>query len=263
MTAISKVNSKSLSQATRNKNRVASRKLTSSAIAGQRSFSRKLSKTSSDCTTNTESTAATEQEEVCVRFSERTYVRKTLSKKDYTSQEVQACWYTSEENRRIHKRRRKEVRKIDEGNKLKDKKYCSRGLEGLTTVGAATKWSKRSLATNAVLDEQMIQWEEGVFDEDAIAEIYCKAVSSCQLWATIVGRRDHRETEAYSASTNASEEEEEEAASHLVSLSDPTGTGSMSLPVVPVGYQVHFCTAGGRRDGLQAEEVVTDASVPP
>ena len=89
---------------------------------------------------------------------------------------------------------------MEEGSKLKDKKYCSRGLEGHTSIGAVLKKEKRSLAINAVLDEQMIQWEEGIFNEDAIAEIYCEASSRCQVRANIVGLKDHRETETYMAS---------------------------------------------------------------
>jgi len=197
ITMTSKVNNsfsiKSLSQATRN-NRFS--KLTSAV--GQPL--RKLFKTSSDCSTKSVSTAATEQEEFRVSFSEKIHVRNTLSCKDCTTEEIQACWYTAEENQRIHRHCSKEIRKMDEGSELKDKKYSSRGLEGHTTIGAATKKEKRWLAINAVLDEQMIQWEEGIFDEDAIAEIYCRASSSCQVKANIVGLRDHRETEVYVAS---------------------------------------------------------------
>ena len=86
---------------------------------------------------------------------------------------------------------------MEEGSKLKDKKYCSRGLEGHTSIGAVLKKEKRSLAINAVLDEQMIQWEEGIFNEDAIAKIYNRASFSCQVRANIVGLGDHRATEAY------------------------------------------------------------------
>jgi hypothetical protein len=192
----SKVNNsiaiKSLSQATRS-NRF-SCTLTSSAV-GQQEPLRKLFKTSSDCSIKSESTAATEQE-FRVRFSAKIHVRNTLSSKvDYTTEEIQACWYSAEENQRIHRHCRKEIRKMDEGRReLKDKKYCSRGLEGHTTVGSATKKANRWLAVNAVLDEQMIQWEEGIFDEDAISEIYYQASSSCQVRANTVGLIDHRET---------------------------------------------------------------------
>jgi hypothetical protein len=165
----------------------------------------KLFKTSSDCSsTNSQSTAETEHE-LGVRFSETIQVRKTLSRKDYTTKEIQACWYNGEEKQTIHRHCNKEIRKMNDGRKLKVEKYCSRGLEGYTTVGAAAKKRNRSLAMNAVLDEQMIQWEEGIFDEDTIAEIYYQASSSCcQVWAIIVGRRDYRETEAYVESRSRS-----------------------------------------------------------
>jgi hypothetical protein len=197
----SKVNNsvsiKSLSQATRN-NRLS--KLTS--VVGQPL--RKLFKASSDRSTKSESTAATEQEELHVRFSENIRVRTTIHCNDYTPEELKACWYTGDDNQRIHRQCSKEIRKLNEGSTLKDKKYCSRGLEGYTTVGAATKKRNRRSAVNAVLDEQMIQWEEDIFDEYVIAEIYCITSASCQVRANMVGLRDHRETGVKSRSRRTS-----------------------------------------------------------
>jgi hypothetical protein len=143
------------------------------------------------------STAATEQEKFHVRFSETVLARNTVSCKDYTPEEVKACWYTHDESQIIRKYCRQEIRKMNE----EDTNYCSRGLEGHTTVGGATKMRNRWLAANAVLDTQMIQWEEGIFDECAIAEIYCRATNSCQKKANIVGLADYRETEAYTESS--------------------------------------------------------------
>jgi hypothetical protein len=179
-------------------------KPTSSAAAGQElSLRMPLFQTSSDCSTKSVSTAATEQE-LRVSFSEKIHsVRNTLSRKDYTTEEIQACWYTAEGNERIHRHCGKEISRLNEGIELKDRKYCSRGLEGHTTVGAATKKKIKMLAINAVLDEQLIQWEAGVFDEDSIAEIYCKISYNCQQEATIVGCRDHRETESSSGGSRS------------------------------------------------------------
>jgi hypothetical protein len=192
---------KSLSQAIQN-NRLAP-KLTSGA-AGQEPLLKKHFKTSSDCSAKSEESTAGTEQEFRVRFSQRIHFRKTLSRKDYTAEEIQACWYNDEGNQRIYRHCNKEIRKMNEGSKLEEddtnKKYLSRGLECHTTVGAGTKRRNISLAINAVLDEQMIQWQENIFDEVAIADIYCKANSSCQLWANIVGRRDHRETKAYAES---------------------------------------------------------------
>jgi hypothetical protein len=145
-----------------------------------------------------ESTAGTGQA-FRVRFSEVTHVRNTLSLKDYTPEEIQSCWYTQEGNQRIRRHCTKDIRKMNEGIKLKDKKHCSRGLECHTTIGDAIKLRNRSLAINAVLDEQMIQWDKGILDEDSIAAIYGMASSSCQMWANIIGRRDHEMTKASSS----------------------------------------------------------------
>jgi hypothetical protein len=181
---------KSLSQATRNN-------ISSMFTSAAGRPLRKPFKASSDCSTKSESTASTKQE-FGVRFSENIHVHKIISHKDYTPEEFQACWYTTEDNQKIRRHCSKEIRKMDEeGSKLKDKKYCSRGLEGHTTVGAVAKMRNIALATNAVLDEQMTQWEEGVYDEDTIAEIYRRTSSSCQLWAQLVGRRDSQLTGTY------------------------------------------------------------------
>ena len=148
--------------------------------------------------TTSESTAGAGQA-FRVQFSEVTHVRDTLSLKDYTPEEIQSCWYSHAGNQRIRRHCTKEIRKMNEGIKLEDKKYCSRGLECHTTIGDAIKIRNRSLAINAVLDEQMIQWKKGILDEDSIAAIYCQASSSCQMWANIIGRRDHDMTKAPSS----------------------------------------------------------------
>jgi hypothetical protein len=156
---------------------------------------RKLFKSNSE--RSVESTATeTTQLEKCVWFSNKKHIRKTLSLKDYTLEEIKASWWSREECRKISRRCQKEVKKIDDGAvKLKGKKYCTRGLEGHTRIGSVSKVQNRTWAINAVLDEQLMQWEEGVFDEDTIAKVYRRASWSCQLWASLVGRRDHRAAE--------------------------------------------------------------------
>ena len=114
----------------------------------------------------------TERVEFTVRFSHNVAIRKTLSLKDYTIEELEACWYSQEESKAIQKQCREEIRRIEMGKKLNDKKYCSRGLEGHTTAGASSRNRKRKVAISAVLDEQWLQWDEGIFDEYAIADIY-------------------------------------------------------------------------------------------
>ena len=176
-----------------------SQAIRNNSLASGQPFLKKIFKTSSSgSSTTSESTAGTGQA-FRVRFSSGVHFRDTLSLKDYTPEEIQSCWYTYEGNQRIRRNCTKEIRKMNEGIKLEDKKYCSRGLEGHTTIGDAIKTRNRSLAITAVLDEQMIQWDNGILDEDSIAAIYCMASSSCQMWASIIGRRDHGMTKASSS----------------------------------------------------------------
>jgi hypothetical protein len=163
-----------------------------SASASRWQPSRKVSKT---CSVDSIKSTATETTQVVkvLRFSKKTRsTRKTLSRKDYTLEETEASWSSLEDRQQILRRCHKEIKKIDRGEKFKDKKYCARGLEGRTKIGSVLKAQARALAMNAVLDEQLTQWNEGVFDEHAIANVYYIASSSCQLWASLVGRRDHR-----------------------------------------------------------------------
>jgi hypothetical protein len=142
-------------------------------------------KSTTTTTTGTETTTHETSVKHLVRFSEKKRVRKILSRKDYTLEETKATWWTFEESQQIAIQQcRKEI-----------KKFCARGLEGHTQIRSVAKAQRRRLAINAVLDEQMIQWADGVFDEQTIANVYYIASSSCQLWASLVGRRDHRAAE--------------------------------------------------------------------
>jgi hypothetical protein len=153
---------------------------------------RKVFKTDSEEGSLQSTATETTQVVKFVRFSEKTRVRKTLSRKDYALEETEATWSSLEERQQISRQCWKEIKKINHGEKLKDKKYCARGLEGSTKIGSVSKARTRALAVSAVLDEQMIQWAEGVFDENTIADVYHRASSSCQMWASMVGQRDHK-----------------------------------------------------------------------
>lgn len=156
---------------------------------------RKLFKSYSETSVTSIATTETTQAVKFVRFSEKNHVRSTLSRASYTIEESKASWLSHEDGQQITKQCHKEIKKLDNGEKFKDKKYCARGLEGQTMIGSVSKEHTRALAINAVLDEQSTQWEEGVFDEDTIAEVYYRASSSCQLSASLVGRRDQRAAE--------------------------------------------------------------------
>ena len=150
----------------------------------------------------TEATALTEQSDfseidLTVRFAPITDACPSLACNDYTPQEVQACWYQGEEYRKITKECCKQIRKMENGEVLKDKKYCARGLESHTRLAAISKMQNCQTAISAVLDEQEEQWQMGVVDEEDIAQQYQQTTSSCQLRASTVGLRDQQVVKKY------------------------------------------------------------------
>jgi hypothetical protein len=150
---------------------------------------------SSNCTAATDMTERTGVSDVerTVRFSAKLVVHFTLSRHDYSAEELLASWFQCEEYTRITKECCKQVRKMEKGYIFKDKKYCSRGLE--TRLCSITKSANRKLAFSAVLDEQEEQRQLGGVDDEAIGQLYNQVSSSCQLWATTLGLRDQREAE--------------------------------------------------------------------
>jgi hypothetical protein len=95
---------------------------------------------------------------------------------DYTNAEVKACWFGQQENSRILKGIRQTLHLIERNILLleNDNRYCSRGLETLTTKGRIQTNQIRAYARDAVLDQQdLLRWQTGsMIDEQKIADIY-------------------------------------------------------------------------------------------
>lgn len=128
-----------------------------------------------------------------VTFSENVDGVEILSLYDYTPSEISASWFDENEMEDITKRCFKVLKKIESG---KGVKYCSRGLEGHTAIGSIGKKKNRETAVEAVLTEQVDQWAENRHDDQAIADIYHRTSSSCQLWAQVIGKRDQEIADA-------------------------------------------------------------------
>ena len=132
-----------------------------------------------------------------VSFNEKVVVHRTMPLTRYTPEEIEACWYTREERMAIRQQCSKQIRKLNDGEQLLDKKYCARGLEAATYVGMQSRRQNRSLAYKVVLGLQTRQKQVSVYDDESIAQSYRRVSSSCQLWANVVGSRDQRAADLY------------------------------------------------------------------
>ncbi len=136
-------------------------------------------------------------------FRDQVDIRFIITRHDISQQEHNDTWYSREEYKAISQACSKEISKMDRGEILKDKKYCARGLEVHTRIQTLSKSMNRSLAYQAVLEEQNRQNQEGTIHEVNLARVYCATSSSCQLWAHVVGLTDQREAQEFQ---NESEE---------------------------------------------------------
>ena len=116
-------------------------------------------------------------------------VRLTISRHDISREERLASWYSKDEYAEITKSCCKQIDMLNRGERLKDNKYCARGLEAHTRTQSMAKRMNRSLAFQVVLDEQ----DDQISNDEALSRRYHAASSSCQFWATVVGLNDQRE----------------------------------------------------------------------
>lgn len=130
-----------------------------------------------------------------VRFNESVSVRNTRALADYTPAEIEKCWYTAAEFDGIRHNMEKQIRKLNRGEKLRDRKYCSRGLECYVDEAAELRQEYKDLARQAVLDEQYYQQEEGIVDEYTIAAAYLLVSKPCLKKAQKIGQRDAMEVQ--------------------------------------------------------------------
>ena len=141
-------------------------------------------------------TEATETEKN-VAFATNVYIRRTIARQDFSSEEIEAAWFSEEEYLQISMQWSKEIHKMDQGEILKDKKYCARGLEAYTRMGSITRSKSRTKSIRVVLEEQDVLIRKGVLNEEAIRAVYHGVTSSCQMWASVIGYRDQQAAEEY------------------------------------------------------------------
>lgn len=89
-----------------------------------------------------------------VTFDNIVTLRRTISRHDMTPQERFATWYSADEYTIIRHSCLKQISKLERGEKLKNKKYCTLGLEGHTESGKREKHYDRFLAIDTVLEIQ-------------------------------------------------------------------------------------------------------------
>ncbi|KAL3906468.1 MAG: hypothetical protein SGARI_003996 [Bacillariaceae sp.] len=132
----------------------------------------------------------------CITFNTRVSVRRTIHISHYTDEEVNACWFSTNEYSAIRNHVRETIFLVEDG-KVSDaddcQLFCRRGLEGFTSEGMDGRRRRRAKAKLSVFDEQDRQYEAGEdMDDVLIGKAYRKRCRSSRDIALIIGLVDER-----------------------------------------------------------------------
>eukprot|EP00546_Thalassionema_frauenfeldii_P006977 CAMPEP_0178922582 /NCGR_PEP_ID=MMETSP0786-20121207/16239_1 /TAXON_ID=186022 /ORGANISM="Thalassionema frauenfeldii, Strain CCMP 1798" /LENGTH=159 /DNA_ID=CAMNT_0020596973 /DNA_START=125 /DNA_END=600 /DNA_ORIENTATION=- len=127
---------------------------------------------------------------------------ETLHHKNYSKDERQSCWYSKSEYSTI-KREFQETLKLVVSGKLDqrddndtERGHCLRGLEIRLFERSVERQSMRAQGRMLVFREQKIQEEQGITNDEAIAEEYTLLSKQCAFEAYNTGLMD--EVDAFS-----------------------------------------------------------------
>lgn len=131
----------------------------------------------------------------CVSFCAVVGVHQVLNRDDFTPEERKSCWYDRVDLRQMKEITKSEARLMECGLQQESEDVCLRGLECRTKEGARTKRQNRSNAIAAVFFELDGQEDDGIFDDEAVADVYFNCSEHCQVSAQMLGMRDAREAQ--------------------------------------------------------------------
>lgn len=138
-----------------------------------------------------------------VTFCTTAELRLTISRRNYSPEEIEACWYSKAEYTKINRSAIKVIKKINQGStssprgEKRKKKSCLRGLEGQTIQGLANKVENRCRSINSVLMEQDSPWASHISGDEGIAFVYGLTTLPCRLSANVIGLRDEKVVQKY------------------------------------------------------------------
>jgi hypothetical protein len=122
-------------------------------------------------------------------------VRGTLSRGEYTAEEKEAVWMTSQELTQIKTNIRDIVLLMNQGNTKahpQSNRYCTRGLESLTPHGNFQKKRIKYFARRAVLNEQHYQYalRHCIYNPQRLATYYQETTNKSRIAARVNGILD-------------------------------------------------------------------------
>lgn len=139
----------------------------------------------------------------CVSFCAVVGVLEVLNRDDFSPEERESCWYDRVDLRQMKEITKSEARLMECGLQQESEDVCLRGLESRTKEGARTKRQNRANAIAAVFFELESQEDDGILDDEAVADAYFNSSEHCHVAAQMLGMRDARDAQLALAGTKS------------------------------------------------------------
>jgi hypothetical protein len=121
---------------------------------------------------------------------------------DLSEDEKESVWYTESDTKIVLAMAKVTVKMMMKVEPCDDIDYCSRGLEGKTPVGSKKRQKNKLRVRKALLEEQEIQRDEGVYDPEYLAQVSLKYSKEGIAEAHNTALRDERNIQEYLSLTN-------------------------------------------------------------
>ena len=154
-----------------------------------------LSSLSTNTTTNSNTKPSTSKKKLT--FHHKVEKKRHHRLQDLSEEERENVWYTEGDTKIILAIAKVTVKMMMKGEPCDDMDYCSRGLEGKTPDGSKKRQKNKLRVRKALLEEQEIQREEGVYDPEYLAQVCRKYSREVVTAAHSQALRDERDIQEY------------------------------------------------------------------
>ncbi|CAJ1943156.1 unnamed protein product [Cylindrotheca closterium] len=132
-------------------------------------------------------------------------VRRISRYSNYDIEEIEAYWGDGSEHKLRKQELRSAVQEWQAGRRMSDNlTFTTRGIMDKIGEGKQIKKANRERARQAVMDEQELQDQEGLIDDDLLAEIYTATTVSSKKKAQNEAMAVREEVDAFGTNEKSS-----------------------------------------------------------
>mmetsp|Transcript_8645 Transcript_8645/g.21096 ORF Transcript_8645/g.21096 Transcript_8645/m.21096 type:complete len:175 (-) Transcript_8645:327-851(-) len=129
-----------------------------------------------------------------VKFRSRSSIaeiRRISRISNYDMEEIINYWGETDEHSMRKSELKKAVKDMHFNRRGSDSEFTTLGIDDKVGHGKAVKKVNRMLARNAVMDEQDLQYNEGIIDDEMLADVYSLTSTPAKREAQIKAQRLH------------------------------------------------------------------------